>query len=139
MSEEIKIIDGTYKKDDPHKDIGKQKFRVRRSYTAYVEYDVVANSKDEAESAVSEHGGIDKIEWQEGYYGDEPVEVYCQDYNPDPTDSFEAVKVAECIPYEDSDGIYYDDPSWETQEYMWQIDEDKKPTGTKKSDMEVPF
>ena len=45
MSEEIKIIDGTFKKDDPHKDIGKQKFRVRRSYTAYVEYDVVANSK----------------------------------------------------------------------------------------------
>ena len=53
MSEEIKIIDGTFKKDNPHQDIGKQKFRVRRSYTAYVEYDVVANSKDEAESAVS--------------------------------------------------------------------------------------
>ena len=30
MSEEIKIIDGTFKKDDPHKDIGKQKFRVRK-------------------------------------------------------------------------------------------------------------
>ena len=30
MSEEIKIIDGTYKKDDPHQDIGKQKFRVRK-------------------------------------------------------------------------------------------------------------
>ena len=29
MSEEIKIIDGTFKKDDPHKDIGKQKFRCR--------------------------------------------------------------------------------------------------------------
>ena len=37
MSEEIKIIDGTYKKDDPHKDIGKQKFRVRKHYTAWVE------------------------------------------------------------------------------------------------------
>ena len=49
MSEEIKIIDGTYKKDDPHKDIGKQKFRVRRAYTTWVEYDVVANSKEEAE------------------------------------------------------------------------------------------
>ena len=43
MSEEIKIIDGTYKKDDPHKDIGKQKFRVRKAYTAWVEYDVVAD------------------------------------------------------------------------------------------------
>ena len=45
MTEEIKIIDGAYKKDDPHKDIGKQKFRVRKHYTAWVEYDVVANSK----------------------------------------------------------------------------------------------
>ena len=128
-----------YSKENPHKDIGKQKCRVRKAYTAWVEYDVVADSKDEAIDAVIEQGGIEKIEWQEGYHNDEPVEVYCQDYNSDATDSFEAVKVAECIPYEDSDGIYYDDPSWETQEYMWQIDEDKKPTGTKKSDMEVPF
>ena len=128
-----------YSKENPHKDIGKQKFRVRKAYTAWVEYDVVADSKDEAIDAVIEQGGIEKIEWQEGYHNDEPVEVYCQDYNPDPTDSFEAVKVAECIPYEDSDGIYYDDPSWETQEYMWQIDEDKKPAEKKKNDMEVPF
>ena len=128
-----------YSKENPHKDIGKQKFRVRKAYTAWVEYDVVADSKDEAIDAVIEQGGIEKIEWQEGYHNDEPVEVYCQDYNPDPTDSFEAVKVAECIPYEDSDGIYYDDPSWETQEYMWQIDEDKKPIEKKKNDMEVPF
>ena len=83
MQEELKIVDGAFKKDDPHKDIGKQKFRVRKAYTAWVEYDVVANSKDEAESAVSEHGGIDKIEWQEGYYGDEPVEVYATDWNSD--------------------------------------------------------
>ena len=139
MSEEIKIIDGTFKKDDPHKDIGKQKFRVRKAYTAWVEYDVVADSKDEAIDAVIEQGGIEKIEWAEGYHKDEPVEVYAQDYNPDTTESFDAVKVAECVPYEDSDGIYYDDPTWETQEYMWQIDEDQKPTETKKEDMEVPF
>ena len=128
-----------YDKENPHKDIGKQKFRVRKAYTAWVEYDVVADSKDEAIDAVIEHGGIEKIEWAEGYHKDEPVEVYAQDYNPDTTESFDAVKVAECVPYEDSDGIYYDDPTWETQEYMWQIDEDQKPTETKKEDMEVPF
>ena len=128
-----------YSKDNPHKDIGKQKFRVRKAYTAWVEYDVVADSKDEAIDAVIEQGGIEKIEWAEGYHKDEPVEVYAQDYNPDTTESFDAVKVAECVPYEDSDGIYYDDPTWETQEYMWQIDEDQKPTETKKEDMEVPF
>ncbi len=109
-----------YSKDNPHKDIGKQKFRVRKAYTAWVEYDVVADSKDEAIDAVIEQGGIEKIEWQDGYHKDEPVEVYAQDYNPDPTDSFEAVKVAECIPYEDSDSIDYGDYDWSTDEYEWQ-------------------
>ena len=73
MSEEIKIVDGAFSKDNPHKDIGKQKFRVRKAYTAWVEYDVVAETKDEAIDAVIEHGGIDKIEWSEGYHKDEPV------------------------------------------------------------------
>ena len=130
MSEEIKIIDGTYKKDDPHQDIGKQKFRVRKAYTAWVEYDVVAENKDEAIDAVIEHGGIDKIEWSDGYHKDEPVEVYAQDYNPDSTESFEAVKVAECVPYEerdiDTDQEFenYEDPEWTTDEYRWKREEE---------------
>ena len=109
-----------YSKDKPHADIGKQKFRVKRYYTAWVEYDVVADSKEEAENAITEQGGIEEIKWAEGYHKDEPVEVYAQDYNPDTTESFEAEKVAECIPYEDSDSIDYSDPSWETEDYMWQ-------------------
>ena len=36
------IIDGTYKKDDPHQDIGKSKYKVRRHYTAWVEYEAVS-------------------------------------------------------------------------------------------------
>ena len=103
-----------YGKDNPHKDIGKQKFRVRKAYNVWVEYDVVADSKDEAIDAVIEQGGIERIEWSDGYHKDEPVEVYAQDYNPDPTESFEATKVAECIPYEDSDSIAYDDCEWST-------------------------
>ena len=58
MSEEIKIIDGTYKKDDPHKDIGKQKFRVRKHYTAWVEYEVVAKSKEEAAAQTSANSAM---------------------------------------------------------------------------------
>ena len=153
MSEEIKIIDGTYKKDDPHKDIGKQKFRVRRSYTAYVEYDVVANSKDEAESAVSEHGGIEKIEWQEGYYGDEPVEVYCQDYNSDLDTDYDyekygreprVQKVEECVPYEDrsDNGEYfenYEDPEWTTDSSRWKKEEKETSDERVESKMEMPF
>ena len=109
-----------YSKDNPHKDIGKQKFRVRKAYTAWVEYDVVAESKDEAIDAVIEQGGIDKIVWSEGYHKDEPVEVSAHDYNPDSTDRFQAVKVAECIPYEDSDSIDYGDTEWSTDEFEWQ-------------------
>jgi len=110
-------------KDNPHKDIGKQKFRVRKAYTAWVEYDVVAETKDEAIDAVIEQGGIEKIVWSEGYHKDEPVEVYAQDYNPDSTESFEAVKVAEAIPYEDSDSIDYGDYEWSTDEFEWKKEE----------------
>ena len=148
MSEEIKIIDGTYKKDDPHKDIGKQKFRVRKAYTAWVEYDVVAETKDEAIDAVIEHGGIDKIEWADGYHNDEPVEVYAQDYNPDSTESFEAVKVAECVPYEDWDSDTdqhfenYEDPEWTTDSSRWKNEDDKSSSNINdnvKEKDEIPF
>ena len=127
MSEEIKIIDGTYKKDDPHKDIGKQKFRVRKAYTAWVEYDVVADSREEAESAVSEQGGIERIEWQEGYHNDEPVEVYASDWNSDYSaeNGDFTKKVGECVPYEDWDSDSdqnfenYEDPEWTSDEFRW--------------------
>ena len=134
MSEEIKIIDGTFKKDDPHKDIGKQKFRVRKHYSVWVEYDVVAENRSEAESAVMDQGGIDKIEWQEGYHNDEPVEVYANDYESDyqaESDDEQygrtprVQKIAECVPYEDWDSDTdqhfdnYEDPEWTGDEYRW--------------------
>ena len=53
-----------YSKDKPHEDIGKKKYK-RQNYNIWVEYDVVAE-KTEAEEAVLEEGGIDKIEWKEG-------------------------------------------------------------------------
>ena len=126
-----------YSKDKPHADIGKQKFRVKRYYTAWVEYDVVADSKDEAENAVIEQGGIEEIKWAEGYHKDEPVEVYAQDYNHDSTIGFEAVKVAECIPYEDSDSIDYQDADWSTDEFEWK-EEEKFDTVVKEKN-EIPF
>ena len=149
MKEEIKIIDGTFKKDDPHKDIGKQKFRVRRAYTTWVEYDVVADSKEEAEDAVREHGGIDKIEWQEGYHNDEPVEVYATDWNSDYSVDIEqpVEKVAECVPYEDWDCDTdqhfdnYEDPEWTSETHRWTKTGDEeaiKKTKTK-TEQEMPF
>ena len=148
MSEEIKIIDGAFSKDNPHKDIGKQKFRVRRAYTTWVEYDVVADSKEEAEEAVREHGGIDKIEWQEGYHNDEPVEVYATDWNSDhDVDIDQPVeKVAECVPFEDYDsdaGHFdnYEDPEWSSDDYRWKKtgDEDAVKKSKTKTEEEMPF
>ena len=153
FGDEIIIKDGAFKKDDPHKDIGKQKFRVRRHYTAWVEYEVVANSKEEADDAVREHGGIEKIEWQDGYYGDEPVEVYCQDYNSDLDTDYDyekhgreprVQKVEECVPYEDrsDNGEYfenYEDPEWTTDSSRWKKEEKETSDEKVESKMEMPF
>tara|TARA_Y100000287_G_scaffold118256_1_gene95059 strand:+ start:214 stop:603 length:390 start_codon:yes stop_codon:yes gene_type:complete len=116
-------------KDNPHKDIGKQKFRVRKHYSVWVEYDVVADNRSEAESAVMDQGGIEKIEWQEGYHNDEPVEMYANDWESDyqaESDDEQygrtprVQKIAECIPYEDNSTIDYSDPDWSTNEFEWQ-------------------
>ena len=128
-------------RDTPHKDIGKKKFRVRKAYTAWVEYDVVADTKDEAESAVMEHGGIERIEWQEGYHNDEPVEVYAGDWDPDYSaeNGDFTKKVAECVPYEDNSTVDYSDPNWTTNEFEW-LDEDYvNPNKEDKKSEEVPF
>ena len=155
MKEEIKIIDGTYKKDDPHQDIGKQKFQVKKFYNVEVDYEVVANSKEEAEDAVQEHGGIEKIEWQDGYYGDEPVEMKYYDHNWDQQAEIDyekygreprVQKIEECVPYEDWDSDTdvhyenYEDPEWTTDSYRWKKEEletsDKK---VKTKETEIPF
>ena len=143
--QKIEIINGTYKKDNPHKDIGKQKFRVRKAYTAWVEYDVVANNKEEAEDAVLEHGGIEKIEWQEGYHKDEPVEVYANDWNTDYSQEiYKTEKVAECVPYEEWDSdtdtnyLNYEDPEWTSDEYRW-TEEEKQESDKRVAESEIPF
>ena len=137
-----------YSKDNPHKDIGKQKFRVRKAYTAWVEYDVVADNHDEAIDAVIEQGGIDKIVWSEGYHNGEPVEIYAQDYNSDSSESFEAEKVAECVPYEDRDidtGEWiddYSDPEWTTDSFRWKNGGEQSPSNSndnEKEKDEIPF
>ena len=129
-------------RDNPHKDIGAQKFTVRKYYTAWVEYEVVADSKDEADTAVMENCGIEKIEWQEGYNDSngEPIEVSASDHNMDHEVDTVIQKVAECVPYEDHSTVDYSDPNWTTNEFEW-LDEDYENPNKedKKSDMEVPF
>ena len=101
---------------------------------------MVADSKDEAENAVIEQGGIDEIKWAEGYHKDEPVEVYANDYNSDyDRDTERAWKVAECVPYEDNDSIDFEDPNWTTDDYEWTKTGDEQTETKTKNNMEVPF
>ena len=155
MKEKIKIIDGTYKKDNPHKDIGKQKFRVKKFYNVEVDYEVVANSKEEAEDAVQEHGGIDKIEFQDGYYGDEPVEMIYNDHNWDQQAELDyekygreprVQKIEECVPYEewdsdtDTDYLNYEDPEWAKDSFRWTKEElETSDEKVKTKESEIPF
>ena len=44
-----KIINGTYKKDNPNEDIGYQKWKVRKTYEVEMEYEIVAKTKEVAE------------------------------------------------------------------------------------------
>lgn len=109
-----------YSKDKPHEDIGKKKYRIRQNYNIWVEYDVVADSASEAEEAVLEEGGIDKIEWKEGFHDMHEVSVYANDWNTDYSqDLYNTRKVEECVPYEDNEGIYYDDPEWTSDDFRW--------------------
>ena len=86
---EIPIINGTYKKDKPNKEIGYQKWQVRKTYEVEMEYEIVAKTKEEAEELLSSKECI-KVEDVDEYgdtfretikgshvndmSGDEPVE-----------------------------------------------------------------
>ena len=116
-----------YSKDNPHKDIGKSKYRVRQHYVTWVEYDVVADSPEEAQEAVLEQGGIESVNYREGFHNDAEVEVSAQDWNTDYSEElYKTHKIAECIPYEDSDSIDWGDYNWSTDEYEWKQSEAAK-------------
>ena len=129
----------TIDKDNPHQDIGKSKFRVKKFYTVEVDYEVVAKTQEEADDAVREHGGIEKIEWQDGYHEDHPVEMYCNDWELDYDTQTQwekyrgpsITKVEECVPCEDydfdtkEDILDYSDPDWTTDSFRWNSEEDQ--------------
>ena len=55
MAEKIKITNGTYKEDDPHKEIGYQKWRVRKTHEVIMEYEIVAKTKQEADELLEKN------------------------------------------------------------------------------------
>jgi len=125
------IINGTYKKDNPNKDIGYQKWVVRKIYEVEVGYEIVAKTKAEAEELLEKE---EKINLEEvDAYGATCRETitgkHISDLSGDEPTTWE--KVEECIPTEDEDDendwtpfINYDEANWSTRSFEWLKNED---------------
>ena len=127
---EIPIINGTYKKDTPDKEIGYQKWRVRKTYEVEMEYEIVTKTKEEAEELLSNKECVKVEEVDE--YGETFRETikgsHVNDMSGD--EPVEWKKVEECIPRDDTDidtdkrFLNYEDPDWSGDDYEWEKNED---------------
>ena len=123
------ILNGTYKKDTPSKDIGYQKWEVRKTYEVDMLYEITAKTKEEAEELL-ERKEDPKEEIDD--YGDTFRETitsrYYFDLSGDEPTTWK--KIEECIPREDTDMdtdkrfLNYEDPDWSKDEYEWLKNED---------------
>ena len=123
------ILNGTYKKDTPSKDIGYQKWEVRKTYEVDMLYEITAKTKEEAEELL-ERKEDPKEEIDD--YGDTFRETiksrYYFDLSGDEPTTWE--KIEECIPTEDHDTDTnrsfknYEDSDWSKDEYEWYKNED---------------
>ena len=130
---EIPVINGTYKKDTPHGDIGYQKWLVKKTYEVDMEYEITAKTRKEAEELLErkECVKVDRVDdygdgkgWRETITG-----KHVNDMSGDePT---EWKKIEECIPRndEDMDNNYkpflnYEDPDWSKDDFEWYKKED---------------
>ena len=124
-----KIINGTYKKDTPHEDIGYQKWKVRKTYEVEMEYEIVAKTKEVAEELLERRETPNE---EIDDYGDTFRETikskHVNDLQGDEPTEWE--KIEECVPTEDTDGdndfkpfINYEDPDWTKDDYQWRKNE----------------
>ena len=127
---EIPIINGTYKKDTPDKEIGYQKWQVRKTHEVIMEYEIVAKTKEEADELLEKKECVKVEEIDE--YGDTYRQTIkgrsISDFSGD--EPVEWKKVEECIPREDTDidtdkrFLNYEDPDWSKDDYEWEKNED---------------
>ena len=127
---EIPIINGTYKKDTPDKEIGYQKWRVRKTYEVEIEYEIVTKTKKEAEELLEKKECV-KVEDIDDY-GDTFRETitgkHVNDMSGD--EPVEWKKIEECLPRDDIDidtdkrFLNYEDPDWISDDYEWVKNED---------------
>jgi hypothetical protein len=127
---EIPIINGTYKKDTPDKEIGYQKWQVRKTYEVEMEYEIVAKTKKEADEILEKKECVNVEDVYD--YGDTLFETingkHVNDMSGD--EPVEWKKIEECLPRDDEDidtgkrFLNYEDPDWVSDDYEWKKNED---------------
>jgi len=125
------IINGTYKKDMPSKDIGYQKWEVTKTYEVEMVYEIVAKTQKEADELLEKEECI-KLEDVDGYgktFRETITGKHSNDMSGDEVATWK--KIEECIPSEDTDSdnnfkpfINYEDATWSKDDYEWYKKED---------------
>ena len=127
---EIPIINGTYKKDNPNKEIGYQKWQVRKTYEVEMEYEIVAKTKAEAEDLLERKECV-KVEDVDDYgetFRETITGKHVNDMSGDEPVSWK--KIEECLPRDDEDidtgkrFLNYEDPDWSKDDFEWYKKED---------------
>ena len=127
---EIPIINGTYKKDNPNKEIGYQKWQVKKTYEVEMLYTIVAKTKKEAEELLERRETPTE---EVDDYGDTFRETIKSKFTNDLSGDEHTTwtKIEECIPSDDTDSdndfahfINYDEPTWSKDDYEWLKKED---------------
>ena len=125
-----KIINGTYKKDNPNEEIGYQKWRVRKTYTVEMAYEIVAKTKKEAEEILDKEEVV-KVEEVDGYgktFRETITGKHINDIEGDEPTTW--TKIEECVPIEDTDidtnekYLNYEDKDWAKDDFEWRKKED---------------
>ena len=127
---EIPIINGTYKKDTPDKEIGYQKWQVKKTYEVEMEYEITAKTKEEAEEILShkERIEVEDVDDHGETFRESIKGRHVNDLSGD--EPVEWKKVEECVPRDDEDidtgkrFLNYEDPDWVSDDYEWVKNED---------------
>ena len=127
---EIPIINGTYKKDTPHREIGYQKWQVKKTYEVEMLYTIVTKTKKEAEELLEKNECVKVVKVDE--YGETFRETITGEHINDLSgdEPVEWKKIEECLPRDDEDidtgkrFLNYEDPDWSKEDFEWIKNED---------------
>jgi len=127
---EIPIINGTYKKNTPHREIGYQKWQVKKTYEVEMLYTIVAKTKKEADELLEKNECV-KVEKVDEYgetFRETITGEHINDLSGD--EPVEWKKIEECLPRDDEDidtgkrFLNYEDPDWSKEDFEWVKNED---------------